>query len=43
VSITYQAAGVNLEAAEEATHQIAALAKSTFNSQVLREIGRAHG
>jgi len=39
VSITYQAAGVNLEAAEEATHQIAALAKSTFNSQVLREIG----
>lgn len=37
--ITYQEAGVSLEAAEEATHNIAALAKSTFNSQVLKEIG----
>ena len=39
MSITYQAAGVSLEAAEEATHNIAALAKSTFNNQVLKEIG----
>jgi len=39
VPITYQEAGVSLEAAEEATHNIAALAKSTFNSHVLKEIG----
>lgn len=36
---TYQAAGVSLEAAEATTKKIAALAKSTFNSQVLKEIG----
>lgn len=39
MSVTYQAAGVNLEAAEASTKKIAALAKSTFNSQVLKEIG----
>jgi len=37
--VTYQSSGVNLEAAERSTKAIARLAKSTFNSQVLREIG----
>jgi phosphoribosylformylglycinamidine cyclo-ligase len=39
VSITYHSAGVSLAAADESTRKIAALAKSTFNPHVLKEIG----
>ena len=39
MAVTYQSSGVNLEAAEQSTKAIARLAKSTFNPQVLREIG----
>ncbi len=39
MGITYQHAGVSLEAAEQATQKIAALAKSTFNERVIKEIG----
>jgi phosphoribosylformylglycinamidine cyclo-ligase len=39
VGITYQNSGVDLQAAEESTRKIAALAKSTFNPNVLKEIG----
>lgn len=37
--ITYQQAGVNIDAANEAKHRIKNLARKTFNSQVLTEIG----
>ena len=43
MSITYKSAGVNLEAAEESTHAIAKLAKSTFNDNVLKNIGLFSG
>lgn len=36
---TYKSAGVNLEAAEEATQSISALAKSTFTKNVVRDLG----
>ncbi len=39
MAITYGTAGVNLQAADDATHRIAAAAKTTFNTQVLKEIG----
>ncbi|HNW59469.1 MAG TPA: phosphoribosylformylglycinamidine cyclo-ligase [bacterium] len=39
MGITYQGAGVSLEAAEASTQKIAALAKSTFTPPVLKEIG----
>lgn len=39
MAVTYQSAGVSLEAAEASTRSIAALAKSTFNERVLKEIG----
>lgn len=37
--ITYKEAGVNIDAANEAKHRIKNLARKTFNSQVLTEIG----
>ncbi len=39
MGLTYQHSGVNLQAAEESTKKIAALAKSTFNARVLKDIG----
>jgi phosphoribosylformylglycinamidine cyclo-ligase len=36
---TYAAAGVNIARADQAKHRIAALARATFNPQVLAEIG----
>lgn len=39
MSVSYKSAGVDIDAAEEATKKIAALAKSTFNAQVLNDIG----
>ncbi|MBN2356439.1 phosphoribosylformylglycinamidine cyclo-ligase [candidate division KSB1 bacterium] len=39
MATTYGSSGVNLKAAEAATQRIAALAKSTFNENVVREIG----
>lgn len=39
MAVTYQSAGVSLEAAEASTRRIAALAKSTFNDRVLKDIG----
>lgn len=39
MSITYQASGVNLEAADASTQRIAELAKTTFNTNVIKEIG----
>ena len=38
----YRDAGVDIAAADAATERIKALAKSTFNPNVLSEIGRAH-
>ena len=43
MSVTYKDAGVNLEAAEASTKSISALAKSTFNSNVLKNIGLFSG
>lgn len=37
--ITYGTSGVNLQAADNATQRIAAAAKTTFNANVLKEIG----
>jgi phosphoribosylformylglycinamidine cyclo-ligase len=39
LAVTYQSSGVNLAAAEQSTKAIARLAKSTFNDQVVKEIG----
>ncbi|MBI4748909.1 MAG: phosphoribosylformylglycinamidine cyclo-ligase [Acidobacteria bacterium] len=38
-SISYRDSGVDIDAANEAKHRIRALARSTFNKQVLSEIG----
>jgi phosphoribosylformylglycinamidine cyclo-ligase len=38
-NFTYKEAGVNIDAANEAKHRIKNLARKTFNSQVLTEIG----
>lgn len=38
-SISYRDSGVDIDAANEAKHRIRALARSTFNPQVLSEIG----
>ncbi len=43
MSISYKDSGVNLEAAEASTKKIAALAKSTFNANVLKDIGLFSG
>ena len=43
MSISYKDSGVDLEAAEASTKRIAAMAKSTFGSQVLHEIGLFSG
>ncbi len=39
MSVTYRSAGVDIDAAEEATRGIAAAAKTTFNEFVLNDIG----
>jgi phosphoribosylformylglycinamidine cyclo-ligase len=39
MGLSYKDAGVNLNTAEESTHKIASLAKSTFNKRVLNDIG----
>lgn len=39
MAVTYKDAGVDLETAETSTKNIAALAKSTFNENVVQEIG----
>jgi len=43
LSISYKDSGVNLEAAEASKKKIAALAKSTFNENVFKEIGLFSG
>ena len=43
MAISYKDSGVDLEAAEASTKKIATLAKSTFNSHVLKEIGLFSG
>jgi len=43
VSISYKDSGVDLKAAEVSTKKIAALAKSTFNSNVLKDVGLFSG
>ena len=39
MSVSYKEAGVDLEAAEASTKRIAGLARSTFNEQVLHDVG----
>jgi phosphoribosylformylglycinamidine cyclo-ligase len=39
VGVSYKNAGVDIDAGEIATKKIAALAKSTFNKNVLNDIG----
>ena len=39
MAVTYQSSGVDLTAAEKSMQAIATLAKSTFNDQVVKEIG----
>ncbi len=43
MGVSYKSAGVDIDAAEASTKQIAALAKSTFNANVLNEIGLFSG